>query len=88
MALHCLENIWLFFTLISSNLSNELLYLYYISLLENSTAEITSTGSLVFNNFEENMTGVYTCFLEYKPTVEEPAKNLQLKYVIYGRECI
>ncbi|XP_023377377.1 zona pellucida-binding protein 1 [Pteropus vampyrus] len=51
---------------------------------ENSTAQITSTGSLVFQNFEEGMTGVYTCFLEYKPTVEEVVKNLQLKYVVYG----
>ncbi|XP_044802346.1 zona pellucida-binding protein 1 isoform X8 [Bubalus bubalis] len=50
---------------------------------ENSTAQITSTGSLVFQNFEESMSGVYTCFLEYKPTVEEVIKNLQLKYVVY-----
>lgn len=33
------------------------------------------------------MTGVYTCFLEYKPTVDEGAANLQLKYVIYGKKC-
>ncbi|XP_036774727.2 zona pellucida-binding protein 1 [Manis pentadactyla] len=51
---------------------------------ENSTAQITSTGSLVFQNFEESMTGVYTCFLAYKPTVEEIITNLQLKYVIYA----
>ncbi|XP_042104295.1 zona pellucida-binding protein 1 isoform X1 [Ovis aries] len=51
---------------------------------ENSTAQITSTGSLVFQNFEESMSGVYTCFLEYKPTVEEVIKNLQLKYVVYA----
>ncbi|XP_040602599.1 zona pellucida-binding protein 1 isoform X5 [Mesocricetus auratus] len=50
---------------------------------ENTTAQVTSTGSLVFQNFEETMSGVYTCFLEYKPTVEETVKNLQLKYVIY-----
>lgn len=55
-------------------------------LLENSTAQITSTGSLVFQNFEESMSGVYTCFLEYKPTVEEVIKNLQLKYVVYGKK--
>ena len=53
---------------------------------ENSTAQITSTGSLVFQNFEESMSGVYTCFLEYKPTVEEVIKNLQLKYVVYGKK--
>lgn len=41
----------------------------------------------MFQNFEEGMTGVYTCFLEYKPTVEEVAKNLQLKYVVYGKTC-
>ncbi|XP_074197165.1 zona pellucida-binding protein 1 isoform X3 [Rhinolophus sinicus] len=50
----------------------------------NSTTQLTSTGSLVFQNFEESMTGVYTCFLEYKPTVDEGAANLQLKYVIYA----
>ncbi|XP_012506082.1 PREDICTED: zona pellucida-binding protein 1 isoform X1 [Propithecus coquereli] len=52
--------------------------------VENSTAQITSTGSLIFQNFEESMSGVYTCFLEYKPTVEEIVKNLQLKYIIYA----
>ncbi|XP_077720367.1 zona pellucida-binding protein 1 isoform X2 [Canis aureus] len=51
---------------------------------ENSTAQVTSTGSLVFQNFEEGMSGVYTCFLEYKPTVEEIVKNIQLKYLIYA----
>ncbi|XP_049497229.1 zona pellucida-binding protein 1 isoform X4 [Panthera uncia] len=51
---------------------------------ENSTTQVTSTGSLIFQNFEEGMSGVYTCFLEYKPTVEEIVKNLQLKYVIYA----
>nr|XP_045720921.1 zona pellucida-binding protein 1 isoform X8 [Mirounga angustirostris] len=51
---------------------------------ENSTAQVTSTGSLIFQNFEEGMSGVYTCFLEYKPTVEEIVKNLELKYVIYA----
>lgn len=42
----------------------------------------------MFQNFEEGMTGVYTCFLEYKPTVEEVVKNLQLKYVVYGKKRI
>ncbi|XP_011757690.2 zona pellucida-binding protein 1 isoform X3 [Macaca nemestrina] len=51
---------------------------------ENRTAQITSTGSLVFQNFEESMSGIYTCFLEYKPTVEEIVKRLQLKYAIYA----
>ncbi|XP_055480247.1 zona pellucida-binding protein 1 [Psammomys obesus] len=51
---------------------------------ENITAQVTSTGSLIFQNFEEAMSGVYTCFLEYKPTVEEVVKNLQLKYVVYA----
>ncbi|XP_011221239.3 zona pellucida-binding protein 1 isoform X2 [Ailuropoda melanoleuca] len=51
---------------------------------ENNTAQVTSTGSLIFQNFEESMSGVYTCFLEYKLTVEEIVKNLQLKYVIYA----
>ncbi|XP_054415170.1 zona pellucida-binding protein 1 isoform X3 [Pongo abelii] len=50
----------------------------------NRTAQITSTGSLVFQNFEESMSGIYTCFLEYKPTVEEIVKRLQLKYAIYA----
>nr|XP_011757693.1 zona pellucida-binding protein 1 isoform X5 [Macaca nemestrina] len=52
--------------------------------VENRTAQITSTGSLVFQNFEESMSGIYTCFLEYKPTVEEIVKRLQLKYAIYA----
>ncbi|KAL0618898.1 Zona pellucida-binding protein 1, partial [Plecturocebus cupreus] len=30
------------------------------------------------------MSGIYTCFLEYKPTVEETVKRLHLKYVIYA----
>ncbi|EHB03953.1 Zona pellucida-binding protein 1 [Heterocephalus glaber] len=51
---------------------------------ENSTAQITSTGSLVFQNFEETMSGVYTCFLKYRANVEDPIKNLQLKYVVYA----
>ncbi|XP_058390823.1 LOW QUALITY PROTEIN: zona pellucida-binding protein 1 [Diceros bicornis minor] len=51
---------------------------------ENSSAQVTTTGSLIFQNFEENMSGVYTCFLEYKPMVEEEVKNLQLKYVVYA----
>lgn len=51
---------------------------------ENSSTHITSTGSLVFQDFEEGMTGVYTCFLEYKPTVEEVVKNLQLKFIVYA----
>ncbi|XP_027621429.1 zona pellucida-binding protein 1 [Tupaia chinensis] len=51
---------------------------------ENNTAQVTSTGSLIFQNFEETMSGVYTCFLEYKPTVEEIVKNLQLKYIVYA----
>ncbi|XP_048195514.1 zona pellucida-binding protein 1 isoform X2 [Perognathus longimembris pacificus] len=50
---------------------------------ENSTAQVTSTGSLVFQNFDESMSGVYTCFLEYKPTVEEIVKSLELKYIVY-----
>ncbi|KAM7119973.1 zona pellucida-binding protein 1 [Molossus nigricans] len=51
---------------------------------ENSTTHITSTGSLVFQDFQESMTGAYTCFLEYKPTVEEVVKNLQLKFIVYA----
>ncbi|XP_011242038.1 zona pellucida-binding protein 1 isoform X1 [Mus musculus] len=51
---------------------------------ENTTAQVTSTGSLIFQSFEETMSGVYTCFLEYKPTVEESIKNLQLKYIVYA----
>lgn len=60
--------------------------LHLISLLENSTTHITTTGSLVFQDFEESMTGAYTCFLEYKPTVEEAVKNVQLKFIVYGKE--
>lgn len=58
-----------------------------VSSLENSTTHITTTGSLVFQDFEEGMTGAYTCFLEYKPTVEEAVKNVQLKFIVYGKRC-
>ncbi|XP_076975027.1 zona pellucida-binding protein 1 isoform X1 [Tamandua tetradactyla] len=51
---------------------------------ENSTAQVTTTGSLIFQNFEESLSGVYTCFLEYKPTVEEIVKSVQLKYLVYA----
>lgn len=81
MALLCLEN-----TLFVS-MSCDLLP-HVVPLSENSTAQVTSTGSLIFQNFEEGMSGVYTCFLEYKPTVEEIVKNLQLKYVIYGKRYL
>ncbi|KAM6178290.1 zona pellucida-binding protein 1 [Rhynchocyon petersi] len=53
-------------------------------LSENNMTKVTPTGSLVFQNFEEAMSGVYTCFLEYKPTVEGGVKNAQLRYVVYG----
>lgn len=78
------KKLFRYFISISCNLSYWSLYL--IPLLGNSTAQVTSTGSLVFQNFKESMSGVYTCFLEYKPTVEEVVKNLQLKYVVYGKK--
>lgn len=55
-----------------------------VSPAENSSTHITTTGSLVFQDFEEGMTGAYTCFLEYKPSVEEAVKNVQLKFIVYG----
>ncbi|XP_049632986.1 zona pellucida-binding protein 1 [Suncus etruscus] len=51
---------------------------------ENNSIQVTTTGSLIFQNFDESMTGVYTCFMEYKPTLEEVVKNIQLKYVVYA----
>ncbi|KAM5273643.1 zona pellucida-binding protein 1 [Ctenodactylus gundi] len=51
---------------------------------ENSTVQVTSTGSLLFQNFEEAMSGVYTCFLQYRPTTEERPRNIPLKYIVYA----
>ncbi|XP_043834248.1 zona pellucida-binding protein 1 [Dromiciops gliroides] len=51
---------------------------------ENSSVQVTTSGSLIFQNFSEEMSGVYTCSLSYKHTAEEVEKTLQLKYVIYA----
>ncbi|XP_036594758.1 zona pellucida-binding protein 1 [Trichosurus vulpecula] len=51
---------------------------------ENSSVKVTTTGSLIFYNFSEEMSGIYTCSLSYKRTAEEVEKTLQLKYVIYA----
>ncbi|XP_044512834.1 zona pellucida-binding protein 1 [Gracilinanus agilis] len=51
---------------------------------ENSYLKITTTGSLIFYNFKKDMSGVYTCSLSYKLTVEDMEKTVQLKYTIYA----
>ncbi|KAM9095222.1 zona pellucida-binding protein 1 [Sarcophilus harrisii] len=51
---------------------------------DNSSVKVTSTGSLIFHNFTEEMSGIYTCSLTYKRIPEEVEKTLQLKYVLYA----
>ncbi|XP_072454234.1 zona pellucida-binding protein 1 isoform X2 [Notamacropus eugenii] len=51
---------------------------------ENSSVKVTESGSLIFHNFTEEMSGIYTCSLSYKRTAEELEKTLQLKYVVYA----
>uniref|UniRef100_A0A4X2L952 Zona pellucida binding protein n=1 Tax=Vombatus ursinus TaxID=29139 RepID=A0A4X2L952_VOMUR len=50
---------------------------------ENSV-KVTTTGSLIFYNFSEEMSGVYTCSLSYKHTAEDAQKIIQVKYVVYA----
>ncbi|KAM6410646.1 zona pellucida-binding protein 1 [Pluvialis apricaria] len=49
---------------------------------ENSSVEISPTGTLILRNF--NLSGVYTCSIFYKLTAMQPDKNLLIKYLIYG----
>ncbi|XP_072454238.1 zona pellucida-binding protein 1 isoform X6 [Notamacropus eugenii] len=51
---------------------------------KNSSVKVTESGSLIFHNFTEEMSGIYTCSLSYKRTAEELEKTLQLKYVVYA----
>ncbi|XP_053117349.1 zona pellucida-binding protein 1 isoform X5 [Hemicordylus capensis] len=50
---------------------------------ENRTVKITPTGTLLFRHFKIDMSGVYTCSLVFKPTIEQAEKNYLIKYVVY-----
>nr|XP_056713849.1 zona pellucida-binding protein 1 [Euleptes europaea] len=50
----------------------------------NKTARITPTGTLVFQQFKSEMSGVYTCSVVFKPTTEQAEKSYLIKYVIYA----
>ncbi|XP_053117346.1 zona pellucida-binding protein 1 isoform X3 [Hemicordylus capensis] len=52
---------------------------------ENRTVKITPTGTLLFRHFKIDMSGVYTCSLVFKPTIEQAEKNYLIKYVVYGK---
>ncbi|XP_054046543.1 zona pellucida-binding protein 1 [Rissa tridactyla] len=49
---------------------------------ENSSVEISPTGTLILRNFK--LSGVYTCSIFYKLTAMQPYKNLSIKYLIYA----
>ncbi|NXT49781.1 ZPBP1 protein, partial [Pluvianellus socialis] len=49
---------------------------------ENSSVEISPTGTLILRNF--NLSGVYTCSIFYKLAAMQPDKNLLIKYLIYA----
>ncbi|XP_053117345.1 zona pellucida-binding protein 1 isoform X2 [Hemicordylus capensis] len=51
---------------------------------ENRTVKITPTGTLLFRHFKIDMSGVYTCSLVFKPTIEQAEKNYLIKYVVYA----
>lgn len=56
-----------------------------LCLLENSSVQISPTGTLILRHFKSHLSGVYNCSLHYKLTATQPDKKLLLKYVIYGK---
>ncbi|CAI5789559.1 pellucida-binding 1 isoform X1 [Podarcis lilfordi] len=51
---------------------------------ENQTVKITPTGTLLFRHFKNEFSGVYTCSLVFKPTIEQDEKSYLIKYIIYA----
>lgn len=47
--------------------------------------KISPTGSLMFRHFKEELSGVYTCSLVFKPNSEVSEKNYLIKYIVYGK---
>lgn len=58
-------------------------FISLLSLLENSSVQISPAGTLILRHF--NLSGVYTCSIVYKLTAMQPDKNLIIKYLIYGK---
>lgn len=56
-----------------------------LCLLENSSVQISPTGTLILRRFKSHLSGVYNCSLLYKLTATQPDKKLILKYLIYGK---
>nr|XP_013037490.2 zona pellucida-binding protein 1 isoform X3 [Anser cygnoides] len=50
---------------------------------ENSSVQISPTGTLILRRFKSHLSGVYNCSLLYKLTATQPDKKLILKYLIY-----
>ncbi|XP_066485291.1 zona pellucida-binding protein 1 [Tiliqua scincoides] len=51
---------------------------------ENQTMKISPTGTLLFRHFKDDLSGVYTCSLVFKPNTEEAEKNYLIKYIVYA----
>ncbi|XP_035408586.1 zona pellucida-binding protein 1 [Cygnus atratus] len=51
---------------------------------ENSSVQISPTGTLILRHFKSHLSGVYNCSLLYKLTATQPDKKLILKYLIYA----
>ncbi|NXL86261.1 ZPBP1 protein, partial [Alectura lathami] len=51
---------------------------------ENSSVQISPTGTLVLRNFRTELSGVYTCSLVYKLMATQPDKRLVIKYLVYA----
>ncbi|KAJ6657846.1 hypothetical protein lerEdw1_001896 [Lerista edwardsae] len=51
---------------------------------ENQTVKISPTGTLLFRHFRDDMSGVYTCSLVFKPTAEQAEKSYLIKYIVYA----
>lgn len=62
-----------------------LLTLFHYVLPENSSVQISPTGTLIFGHFRSDLSGVYTCSLVYKLIAAQPDKRLTIKYLIYGK---
>uniref|UniRef100_A0A803YKW1 Zona pellucida binding protein n=1 Tax=Meleagris gallopavo TaxID=9103 RepID=A0A803YKW1_MELGA len=51
---------------------------------ENSSVQVSPTGTLIFGHFRSDLSGLYTCSLVYKLIAGQPDKRLKIKYLIYA----
>ncbi|XP_072186168.1 zona pellucida-binding protein 1 [Excalfactoria chinensis] len=51
---------------------------------ENTSVQISPMGTLIFEHFSSDLSGVYTCSLVYKLIAEQPDKRLTIQYHIYA----